>query len=127
MLRQGLPTKAIGNYHRSIGKVIFAALQIPKTMNLIHFLEQNMLPCLVKSFVGIPCPGCGMQRSFIALLKGDIAESWALYPPIFPLTAMFIFLGIHLAFNIKNGHKVLLGLSIFNLAFILINYIKLFV
>ncbi len=31
--------------------------------------------CLVKRLWGIPCPGCGLTRSWVAMLGGDLAAS----------------------------------------------------
>ena len=40
--------------------------------------------CLLASTTGIPCPGCGWTRAFLALLDGDIVESLRLYPLLIP-------------------------------------------
>lgn len=40
------------------------------------------LPCPVRLLAGVPCPGCGMTRAFVALLGGDVAAAWA-YNPFF--------------------------------------------
>lgn len=49
----------------------------------------HLLPCLFKSITGLSCPGCGIQRSFLLLLNGDIAASfrsnmflWVMMPVI---------------------------------------------
>lgn len=89
--------------------------------DFIHFLERNMLACSWKRF-GVDCMGCGMQRSFILLLKGEFAQAYQLYPPIYTLVLLFGFLAIHLKFNIKNGHKILIALFILNLIITLANY-----
>lgn len=36
--------------------------------------------CLFKLAVGAPCPGCGLTRATIALLRLDFAEVWRLHP-----------------------------------------------
>ncbi len=61
-------------------------------LNIIGWLQQHQLPCLFKKVFGIECPGCGFQRSIIALLKGNIAESFTNYPALFVIIAFFIFL-----------------------------------
>ena len=40
--------------------------------------------CFFKNIYGIPCPGCGLYRSFICLFKGEIGTAF-LYHPLFPL------------------------------------------
>jgi len=89
---------------------------------MIEWLEHHMLPCLSKKYFGMECPGCGMQRSFIELLKGNFQESFLLYPPLLPVLAMVIFLFIQLRFRFVNGGKYLLWLFSFNAAIIMINY-----
>jgi hypothetical protein len=32
--------------------------------------------CMVKRTFGVPCPGCGLTRSFIYLAEGDWVASW---------------------------------------------------
>ena len=73
------------------------------------------------------CMGCGLQRSFVLLLKGELGASIALYPALLPMLLMFVFLAVHVKKNIKNGAYILLTLFIINIVIILIHYIiKLF-
>jgi hypothetical protein len=36
-------------------------------------------PCPLKGALGIPCPGCGLTRATIALLRGDFAAAFRLH------------------------------------------------
>lgn len=47
------------------------------------------LPCPFKYLTGIDCPGCGFQRSLLALLKGNLQLSLKLYPATIPLLVTF--------------------------------------
>jgi hypothetical protein len=38
------------------------------------------LPCLVKQAFGVPCPACGMTRSVVMTLHGDLGRALALNP-----------------------------------------------
>ena len=91
--------------------------------DFIHFLERNLGSCPWKKNLGIECMGCGMQRSFILLLKGEFIASFYMYPPLYTLIIMFAFLPIHLKYKIKNGHNILIFLFILNIIITLVNYI----
>jgi hypothetical protein len=79
--------------------------------------------CSFREHAGIDCPGCGLQRSILALLKGDLVESILQFPALLPLMAMFIFLGLHLVFKLKNGALVLKLFYITNISIIVLHYI----
>jgi hypothetical protein len=36
--------------------------------------------CLFRRLAGVDCPGCGITRSAMALLKGDVSEAFRLHP-----------------------------------------------
>ncbi|MCD4729935.1 MAG: DUF2752 domain-containing protein, partial [Bacteroidales bacterium] len=66
---------------------------------IIHWLETHQLPCFYKHFLGIDCPGCGMQTAFILLLKGRFIESIIAYPALIPTLFLLSYLMLHLFFN----------------------------
>jgi len=46
--------------------------------------------CGFRFLFGAPCPGCGMTRASLALVHGDLRESWRLHPLALPLAAAFL-------------------------------------
>lgn len=44
-----------------------------------------LLPCAWKDLFGICCPLCGFQRSVLLLLKGEVMNSFLMFPPLFPM------------------------------------------
>lgn len=92
-------------------------------LNIIHWLEQHQLPCLFKQVTHLDCPGCGMQRSFILLLSGDIAGSFKMYPALVPIILLFSFLILHLVRNFKKGTAILKYSYIFCAGIIMVSYI----
>ena len=53
-------------------------------------LEKYMLPCLSKYFMEIDCPGCGFQRSLFALIQGDFAYAFKIFPAIYTTLLFFM-------------------------------------
>lgn len=92
-------------------------------MGLINWLEHNMLACPYKKYFGFDCFGCGMQRSLLALLRGDILESFYLYPVLVPMVFMILFLIAHLIFKFKHGATFLKYNFIFVVSIVVINFI----
>ena len=47
-----------------------------------HQAALNAVPhvCLVQAIGGMPCPGCGVTRSIIALMIGDPGRAWQTNP-----------------------------------------------
>ena len=71
--------------------------------SMADWLEAHLLRCPIKQTLFIDCPGCGLQRSFIALLRGDFAGSWHLYPATMPMVFLFGFTILHLKMNFRWG------------------------
>jgi hypothetical protein len=90
---------------------------------LINWLESITQPCFYKALLGIDCPGCGMQRSFIELLKGNFADSLLLYPALIPTVILAVFLVIHIFFKLKEGALILKVLFMVNALIIVLHYI----
>jgi hypothetical protein len=55
------------------------------------WLQRHLLTCPFKWLTGIDCPGCGFQRSFTALIKGNFQHSFVLYPATVPLLLLLLF------------------------------------
>jgi len=91
--------------------------------NLINWLEKNQLACPVKTWLGADCPGCGYQRSFIELLKGNLQTSFNYHPATIPLILFFLFSFTHLIKPIKYGNKIIVYGYLIVVAVVLTNYI----
>lgn len=90
--------------------------------SFIQWLEEHQSACMYKKLLGIECPGCGMQRSLIALLKGNLWQSLQLFPALIPLLLMFVFLILHLKFQFKNGARILIFWFVINTVIIIVSY-----
>lgn len=91
---------------------------------IIRWLENHMMPCFYKKFFGIECPGCGMQRAFIELLKGNLWQSTKLYPALLPTLFLLCYLLLHLRYGFKNGARNLVWIFVINTIIVICNYIS---
>jgi hypothetical protein len=89
---------------------------------IIKWLESHMATCFYKKYFGMDCPGCGMQRAFIQLLKGNIWESLKLYPALLPTIFLVIYLILHIIFDFKKGASVVKYSFILTAIIVMINY-----
>nr|WP_294791533.1 DUF2752 domain-containing protein [uncultured Mucilaginibacter sp.] len=103
---------------------IISAIIISRSQPLfISWLRDHLLPCPFKYITGLDCPGCGFQRSLLALVQGNLSESFRLYPPTIPLLLFFLY-GIADRFFKLDNEKGLVKKSLFIVVgwVILINY-----
>jgi hypothetical protein len=102
---------------------MFTSLTISSYSDLIHWMESHLISCPSKKFLHIDCPGCGLQRSIIALLKGDLVSSLHLYPATIPIFATLVFLMFHLKKQYVNGALFLKRLYVLCTAIVAIHYV----
>jgi hypothetical protein len=81
-----------------------------------------MIPCSWKATFGIECFMCGLQRSFLLLLKGEWYESFMLFPALIPLILTFALVALHLYFKWKDGAKWITILFSLSALLIVISY-----
>lgn len=72
---------------------------------------------------GIDCLGCGIQRSFSLVLKGEFIEAFKMYPAIYTLLILAAIILLNFKFRFKNGRKIILTLVILNAIIIVTSYI----
>ncbi len=54
-------------------------------------VERLPIFCPFKALTGIPCPGCGMTRAFLALAEADLITAFHSNPFSIPLFAFVVF------------------------------------
>ncbi|BDI16684.1 hypothetical protein ANSO36C_24860 [Nostoc cf. commune SO-36] len=66
----------------------------------------GFLVCPIRHLTGIPCPTCGMTRSFIAIAQGDLVQAVAenLFGPV--LFASFVIVAIHIALELLTKRRI---------------------
>ena len=55
------------------------------------------VPCLFRTVTGRLCPGCGVTRLCLALLRWDWAEAWSANPVLLLMLPVLAALGVRLA------------------------------
>lgn len=93
-------------------------------MLLFTSLSENiLLPCLNKQVFGVDCPGCGMQRSVLLLFEGDFMGAFIMFPAIYPLILLLLFLLADQFVKIKFANTISIVLMITTVTFILTNFL----
>ena len=89
----------------------------------IKWLEANMFTCPSVQHFNMECPGCGMQRSMIALLKGNFPGSLLMYPALLPILLLCGYVLLHLKYKFSGGSKIIIGLQLVVVSIITAHYI----
>lgn len=55
------------------------------------FLYVSGIGCAARYFLGIPCPGCGMTRALLALLRGDVIASLKYHFMLFSVPVFYLY------------------------------------
>ncbi|MFD2567890.1 DUF2752 domain-containing protein [Pseudotenacibaculum haliotis] len=84
--------------------------------------EDYLLPCLNKQMFGVECPGCGIQRSLVLLSKGEFVEAFKMYPAIYTLLLLALFILLNFKMKFKNSKRIIITLAIINVLIIVISY-----
>lgn len=86
-------------------------------------LDDFMLPCLNKTLFGVDCLGCGIQRSISLIFQGQFVAAYKMYPAIFTLFILAIFLIFNLFIKFKHDYKIKMGLILLNVIIVVISYL----
>src|SRR5215212_6714398 len=78
MTNSGRPDTTLASLLRdrrvSLGVTAVAAAQVAAVATGV-----GGWPCPLKAAFGIPCPGCGLTRASVALLRGEFATAFGLH------------------------------------------------
>ena len=64
-----------------------------------------MFTCFFKAHFGLECPGCGLQRAFISLLRGNLSESLHYHAALIPFLFTILLLIGQIILKRDNGGK----------------------
>jgi len=82
LLKLRVPARAQAH----VGLLLSSALALtvsPLLVRIPHF-------CVMQKVLGIPCPGCGIMHSLIAMLHLDFAAAWRFNPAGIVLALYFV-------------------------------------
>ena len=85
-------------------------------------VEDYMLPCISKKYLGIDCFGCGIQRSLALIAQGDFIAAFKMYPAIYTLILFFILVGFNIFYKFKNSQKLVNIFGIINVIIIVSSF-----
>jgi len=85
-------------------------------------IENLMIPCVNKILLGFECPGCGIQRSLVFLMKGEFILAFKMYPAIFLIIPLFMLIVWNYFLKSKVLVKPINILAIASIITIVINY-----
>jgi hypothetical protein len=81
-----------------------------------------MIPCVSKTLFGVDCLGCGFQRGFLLLLKGDFVAAFEMYPALYAVLIFVGILGLHIIDKSHNYKKPLSVMAIISFLFMVAGY-----
>ena len=96
-------------------------------LNINSWLEQRELQCLFKKYFYFDCPGWGFQSSIIALMKGNVRESFLLFPTTYALLLFFGCFLINNIYQFANSNVVLNVGLVFIFTTFTISYLNKFI
>ena len=82
-------------------------------------MEEFMLPCLNKQLFGFDCLGCGAQRAFVLVFQGEFRAALKMYPAIYTILILLLFLITNLFFKFRGDWYVKAGLIVLNAVIII--------
>lgn len=81
-----------------------------------------MIECSWKAWFGVECLTCGFQRSLELLLKGELMDSFLMFPATIPLIMTFAIAFLHVLFKFRNGANLVLFLFSLTAVLIVVNF-----
>lgn len=59
---------------------------------IVYLLHINNITCLYKYFFDIPCPGCGMTRAYLYLLRLDFSSAFSCHPMFWSVPVLYLYI-----------------------------------
>lgn len=85
-------------------------------------IEDFMLTCPSKKFLGIECFGCGTQRAILMVFEGRFADAFHMFPAVYTLLLFFATVALNFIDRKRNYGNILIFLAIVNAIIMVISY-----
>lgn len=85
-------------------------------------IEDFMLTCPSKKFLGIECFGCGAQRAIVMVFEGRFSEAFHLFPAVYTLLIFFGTVGISFIDKKRKYGNALLLAAVINVIIMIVSY-----
>lgn len=85
-------------------------------------IEDFMLPCPSKKFLGIECFGCGTQRAIVLVFEGKFSEAFHMFPAVYTLLLFLIMVGVSFIDRKRNYGNIIVFLAIINSIIMVFSY-----
>ncbi|CAA7387002.1 DUF2752 domain-containing protein [Chryseobacterium fistulae] len=85
-------------------------------------IEDFMLSCPSKKFLGIECFGCGTQRAIVMVFEGKFTDAFHMFPAVYTLLLFFTLVIINFIDKKRNYGNGLIFLAIINSVIMVISY-----
>ncbi|ASW76269.1 hypothetical protein IQ37_16665 [Chryseobacterium piperi] len=85
-------------------------------------IEDFMLPCPSKKFLGIECFGCGTQRAIVLVFEGKFSEAFHMFPAVYTLLLFLCTVGLNFIDRKRNYGNVIIFLAILNSVIMVVSY-----
>ncbi|MCS4301480.1 MULTISPECIES: DUF2752 domain-containing protein [unclassified Chryseobacterium] len=86
-------------------------------------IEDFMLACPSKKFLGVECLGCGAQRAIVLVFEGRFSEAFQMYPAVYTVLLFFFMLGLSFIDRKRKYSSVLMTLVVINLVIMVVSYV----
>ncbi|MGE8552337.1 MAG: DUF2752 domain-containing protein [Chryseobacterium jejuense] len=86
-------------------------------------IEDFMLTCPSKKFLGVECLGCGVQRAIVLVFEGKFSEAFKMYPAVYTVLLFFFILGVSFIDKKRKYSSVLMTLIVINLVIMIVSYV----
>lgn len=85
-------------------------------------IEDYMLSCPTKKFLGIECFGCGAQRAILMVFQGKFSEAFQMFPAVYTLLLFLGFVVVNFIDKKRNYSQILIFLAIINAVIMVFSY-----